>query len=198
MKKIFTGVLCLSFCLVVAFVFSNVASATKMVDDANCLVCHTVGDVGVTEGLHGKHSVCGDCHSGTPEAGNVAASSCVVCHEEKCDSVNAHDPGLGATCLTCHADCKESETTTTIDDSGSSTCPSVVIYGEDSDEVALLRAYRDEVLSKTSEGQKLTSLYYKMSPVMVVAIENSKILKLSIKKRIDALLPVIEAQLLAQ
>jgi hypothetical protein len=53
-------------------------------------------------------------------------------------------------------------------------CPTEVIYGEDSEEVELLRALRDEVLSKTPEGREITKQYYMWSPLLVEAMKADK------------------------
>ena len=39
-------------------------------------------------------------------------------------------------------------------------CPIVLIFGEASDEVQLLREFRDSILSQTIEGKELIKLYY--------------------------------------
>lgn len=61
-------------------------------------------------------------------------------------------------------------TTTTV----STACPSEVLYGEDSEEVELLRCFRDNVLSKTQEGQEIIRLYYEWSPVIVKTLKEDK------------------------
>ena len=43
-------------------------------------------------------------------------------------------------------------------------CLSETIYGEDSEEVKLLRNFRNTVLTKTQEGRELIDLYYQWSP----------------------------------
>lgn len=65
-----------------------------------------------------------------------------------------------------------SVTTTTVKPGA---CPSEVIYGEDSEEVALLRYLRNTVLNQTSEGREIIKLYYdyEWSPVMVKAMEEN-------------------------
>jgi len=50
-------------------------------------------------------------------------------------------------------------------------CPIVLTFGEDSDEVKLLREFRDSILSQTTEGRKLITLYYQWSPVIVEVME---------------------------
>jgi hypothetical protein len=56
-----------------------------------------------------------------------------------------------------------SDTTTTITEER---CLAEAVYGEYSQETDLLRNYRDSVLSKTPEGQKIIRLYYIMSGVL--------------------------------
>jgi hypothetical protein len=68
----------------------------------------------------------------------------------------------------------------------------VEIYGEDSEEVAQLRALRDDVLSKTPEGRQLITLYYLWSPVIVNAMEEDETLKAELKSLVDGVLMTIE------
>jgi hypothetical protein len=86
-------------------------------------------------------------------------------------------------------------TTTTIDGNTTTTttkkCPSQKIYGEDSKEVELLRYIRDNVLSKTAEGQEIIRLYYQLSPAVVKAMENNQEFKEEVKEMIDGILPLI-------
>lgn len=63
------------------------------------------------------------------------------------------------------------------EDCSGSCCGSKSIYGEDSEEVELLRKYRDEVLSKTPEGRKIIRLYYEWSPVIVELLEEDTLLR---------------------
>ncbi len=84
-------------------------------------------------------------------------------------------------------------TTTTIDiepiDSG--LCPSEKLYGEDSEEVEVLRYFRDSVLSTTPEGRELIRLYYQWSPAITMAIQNDETFKEKVKKIIDGVLLLI-------
>ena len=68
-------------------------------------------------------------------------------------------------------------------------CPAEILYGESSEEVLLLRAFRDTVLIKISEGQRIIRLYYAASPILVTMIEKDKKLKNRIKTAVDELLP---------
>jgi len=121
MRKIVVGIFCIALCMVVAFIFPHLGKSYQIVDDTGCLQqgCHVAGDSEDPEEgtLHALHSNCTQCHEGTPELGNVYASSCIECHPfddaGKCPLVNFHDPGKGATCLSCHPDCEGGETTTT-------------------------------------------------------------------------------------
>ena len=82
-----------------------------------------------------------------------------------------------------------SHTTTTTICSGP--CCVKATYGEDSEEIDLLRKYRDEVLSKTSEGQVLIKIYYKFSPIATKLLEHRPLLKNKAKMIIDSMLPGI-------
>jgi hypothetical protein len=81
-----------------------------------------------------------------------------------------------------------STTTTTI---SSDPCAAESIYGEQSEQTELLRKYRDEVLSKTSQGQKIIKTYYAFSPAITKMLEQRPLLKEKTKVFIDSLLPGI-------
>jgi len=66
------------------------------------------------------------------------------------------------------------------------------IYGEDSEEVELLRYFRDNFLSKTHEGRELIKLYYHWSPVIFEAMEDDEEFKEEVHEMIDTVLPDIE------
>jgi predicted metal-dependent phosphoesterase TrpH len=70
-------------------------------------------------------------------------------------------------------------------------CPALQIYGEDSEEVVKLRAFRDKVLSKTPEGQELIKLYYEWSSIIVKAMEADEEFKEKVKEMIDGVLMFI-------
>ena len=73
-------------------------------------------------------------------------------------------------------------------------CAAKKIYGEDSDEVNLLRDIRDTVLHKTPEGRELTKLYYQWSPVIVRAMEEDEEFEQEVKEIIDGVLELIEGE----
>jgi len=64
-------------------------------------------------------------------------------------------------------------------------------YGEDSTEVELLRAFRDEVLSHSPVGQEIIKLYYMWSPAIVKMMEEDETFKADVEEMIDGILPLI-------
>jgi len=200
MRKVGIGLFCVALCLTIAFVFPQVGTSGEMVNSESCLVCHNFA-VGAGDHTKTGHTIdCGSCHEGgIPTVGNVASSKCIFCHPigdtGECELVNQHDPDMGGTCLTmgCHDMCAAGETTTTTTMSEASTstgnpCLSKEIYGEGSEEVALLRYIRDNVLNKTAEGQELIKLYYLWSPVITMAVQNDDELRAEMKELIDGIL----------
>jgi hypothetical protein len=70
-------------------------------------------------------------------------------------------------------------------------CPTEVLYGEDSEEVELLRALRDEVLSKTPEGREIIKQYYNFSPLLVEAMKADEGFENEVENVIDEVLMII-------
>jgi hypothetical protein len=70
-------------------------------------------------------------------------------------------------------------------------CPAEQIFGPLSEEVTLLRTFRDDILSKTPVGQQMIKLYYQWSPAIIEAMEGNKTFKKRIKGIIDEALPLI-------
>jgi hypothetical protein len=71
-------------------------------------------------------------------------------------------------------------------------CSLKEIYGENSEETELLRSFRKNVLSKTSEGREIIRLYYEWSPVIVKAMEEDEEFKKEVKKFFDTIVPLIK------
>jgi hypothetical protein len=71
-------------------------------------------------------------------------------------------------------------------------CLAESIYGEDSEQVKLLRGFRDDVLITTLGGRKLTQLYYQWSPLIVERMKEDEEFKEEVKEVIDKLLPVLQ------
>lgn len=78
------------------------------------------------------------------------------------------------------------ETTTTI-----KICPFKKIYDENSEEIGLLKYFRDNVLSQTPEGQEIIRLYYEWSPVLVEAMKEDEAFKEEVREMIEGILPMI-------
>jgi outer membrane protein assembly factor BamB len=79
-------------------------------------------------------------------------------------------------------------------DSTNQLCPAEELYGEDSEEAELLKSFRDNVLSKTPEGQKIEKLYYEWSPVIVKEMENNEAFKEEVKEIIDEILSLLRGE----
>jgi hypothetical protein len=67
-------------------------------------------------------------------------------------------------------------------------CAFMQIYGEHSEEVAMLRSIRDTLLSRTAEGRALTELYYTLSPLIAKTIAEDETLKNQVKAMVDEIL----------
>ena len=70
-------------------------------------------------------------------------------------------------------------------------CPIVAIYGDDSEEVKLLRYFRDNVLNRTIQGQELIELYYEWNSLIIRFIPADEGLKKDLKEMIDGFLPLV-------
>ena len=84
------------------------------------------------------------------------------------------------------------ETTTTSTNEPNGPCPTEEIYGEYSLQTELLRNFRDNVLTQTSEGQEIIRLYYELSPVIVEMMERDESFKQEVKQVVDEILEVIK------
>jgi hypothetical protein len=70
-------------------------------------------------------------------------------------------------------------------------CALSPLYGEGSEEVELLRAFRDEVLSQSPVGQEIIELYYMWSPTIAKIMEEDEEFKKNVKEIIDGMLELI-------
>jgi hypothetical protein len=73
-----------------------------------------------------------------------------------------------------------------------SSCPVEQIYGPRSEEVILLRNFRDNLLSKTPAGQQMIKLYYDWSPAITEAIAKDEDFKEEVKRMVDPVISLIE------
>jgi 3',5'-cyclic AMP phosphodiesterase CpdA len=71
-------------------------------------------------------------------------------------------------------------------------CPIVQLFGSNSEETIALRYFRDEVLSKTSEGREIIKLYYQWRPALVHGMAGDESFKEEVKKMLDWIVPMIE------
>ncbi len=70
-------------------------------------------------------------------------------------------------------------------------CLSTIIYGEHSEETALLRYFRDNVLTQSPEGQEFIRLYYEWSPAIVKAMDEDEAFRAEVKEMLDGVLELI-------
>jgi cysteine-rich repeat protein len=71
-------------------------------------------------------------------------------------------------------------------------CPLESLFADNPETLNLLREYRDNVLSKTPEGQELIKLYYQWSPFIVQAMEQDEQFKEELKAIVNSALPLIK------
>jgi hypothetical protein len=70
-------------------------------------------------------------------------------------------------------------------------CPIALIYGEGTEEVALLRDFRDNVLHKTPEGREIIRLYYYLGPKMVESMVEDADFKKEVEVILNDILEVV-------
>jgi rhodanese-related sulfurtransferase len=71
-------------------------------------------------------------------------------------------------------------------------CPAEAVYGENSEQVLLLRDFRDSVLHQTAEGRKAITLYYAFSPMLVNMMTQDDGFKGRLRAAIDRVLPELK------
>ena len=70
-------------------------------------------------------------------------------------------------------------------------CLATEMYGEYSEEVLVLRYFRDHILSKSLEGREITRLYYELSPVITVMMRNDDELRRELQRTADKVVRLI-------
>jgi len=70
-------------------------------------------------------------------------------------------------------------------------CPIESLYTESSEEIELLRKFRDNILSQTPVGQEIIKLYYQLSPAIVKAMEKDEEFREELKEMIDGVLGLV-------
>ena len=112
--------------------------------------------------------------------GTKNANLSIVSNDKDENAVDIPLSGSGVTELT--------PSTTT---ASSKPCAAEQIYGEYSKEVALLRYFRNNVLSPVPEGREIIRFYYKWSPVIVKTIEKDVEYKKEVKAILDRVLKLL-------
>jgi len=130
-------------------------------------------------------------------AWDVDCSDDTVGFKTAATRTSSTDKTVGYIILSDTTTTSSSTTTTTTDGSTTTTtgrgpCSSEFIYGEHSEETKLLRSFRDNVLSRTQEGQTIIRLYYLWSPIIVKVMEEDEEFRQKVKGMIGGVLPLIE------
>jgi len=135
---------------------------------------------------------CERCHAGGFSA-LIPTRVCTACHNESatsavslpCDWVELN-PTHKAVCVSCHAACNEPPSPPP------GPCPAETVLGMDDPRLDNLRAFRDRVLAKNPEGQKMIRMYYDSSVAVVKMLEKKPGLKQAARQYLDVILPAIE------
>ena len=77
-------------------------------------------------------------------------------------------------------------------------CPAEVLYGDNSEEVLLLREFRDSVLRKSAQGRRVITLYYAVSPVLVSMMAADGEVKDRLRSVIDRFFPELKEKMIQQ
>jgi len=117
----------------------------------------------------------------------------MACHNESatpavslpCDWVELNATHQ-AVCATCHTACNEPPSPQP------GPCPAEAVLGPDDPRLDTLRAFRDRVLAKNPDGQKMIRMYYASGGAFVQMLEKSPALKQAAREYLEAILPAIE------
>ena len=152
----------------------NVYASATAITDSNCTSDAYCNDGLFCNGV--EWCVEGECHSG-----DRPCSEDTLCREDT-DFCGPKDKITPTT----------SSTTTTKKTYNSDSCILTRVYGEYSDEVALMRFYRDNLLSRTMVGQEIIKLYYELSPMITMALDNDEELKQEVKEMVNEVVLLME------
>ncbi len=192
MRKVVTAIFLI--CAAVLLVYPLAGNAFVSWDNGGQGGCKTCHPAAVGAGLHTQaaHTNCASCHEGGVPGKNVSPSSCVVCHPAgdtgTCSLIE--QPTHGTSCLSCHTECAPAPTTTTTAAAGP--CPAEAALGEDDPRLDTLRAFRDQVLAKNPNGQKMIRMYYDASAAVVQMMDKDPELRESARKYLESIMPTIE------
>ena len=68
------------------------------------------------------------------------------------------------------------------------------LYGTHSEETALFRCVRDNLLIETPAGQEIITLYHQLSPQVVKTMQHNEVFRKQVKSLIDGILLVIKEE----
>jgi hypothetical protein len=131
-----------------------------------------------------------------PSCGSCAHSHCFNCYQKgkafwwMMARLAGWNPGTTTTTGPDTTTTTEGSSTTTT--SAGADCLAEEIYGGNSEEVEVLRCFRDSVLSLTPEGREIIRLYYELSSLLVKAINEDEEFEEETQVIIDGILPWIE------
>jgi hypothetical protein len=83
--------------------------------------------------------------------------------------------------------CEETTTTTV----PSNQCVAETVYAEHSEEIEVLREYRDKVLCKSATGRQMIKTYYELSPTVSEVLQKNDTARASARRVLDSLMPAI-------
>jgi hypothetical protein len=112
---------------------------------------------------------------------NGCASNFTVCYTA--GSTGFTNPWYGYPAKVC-----EETTTTTVP---SNQCVAETVYGEHSEEIEVLREYRDKVLCKSATGRQMIKTYYELSPAVSEVLQKNDTARASARRVLDSLMPAI-------
>lgn len=142
-------------------------------------VCDNCPDISNTDQLNDDNDTHGNACDNCPDIDNE-------------DQEDTDEDGIGDMCDNCPDDPNIDQLDTDGDGRGDvcDLCPAWEIFGENSEEVHILRLIKENVLTQTPEGREIIRLYYEWSPAIVKAIEADPQLKEEIKEMIDEVIGV--------
>jgi hypothetical protein len=91
-----------------------------------------------------------------------------------------------AVCVSCHAACNEPPSPPP------GPCPAEAVLGEDDLRLDTLRKFRDQVLAKNPNGQKMIKMYYDASAAVVQMMDKDPELRESARKYLESIMPTIK------